>query len=105
MARKAPRAIKRSKNLGGCYCDVTASSFVDCLSAKVFQFRGTSYGEFIGDGKHAGRFAAAILLVESVANNSPYRKRSACCVRFAKHRQMANCSCSALPNRSTCKEL
>src|SRR4029077_20586291 len=58
------RVQRRLKNSLGYCCAVTGLFFGDCSNEKVFPLRGTSWGVFIGDGKHAEKFAAVISLAE-----------------------------------------
>src|SRR5262249_36314414 len=58
------RAKPRLRNSLGCCCAATALSFVDCSSEKVSPPPGTSWGEFIGDGKRAAKFEVVISLAE-----------------------------------------
>src|SRR5436190_18870184 len=54
----------RLKNSHGYCCAVMALFFGDCSNARVSPLRGTSWGAFIGDWKHAEKFAAVISLAE-----------------------------------------
>ena len=58
------RAKRRLKNSHGYCCAVTGLFFGDCSNERVSPLRGTSWGAFIGDGKHAEKFAAVISLAE-----------------------------------------
>src|SRR4029077_5964241 len=58
------RAKPPWRNSLACYCAATALCFADCSNERVSPLRGTSWGAFIGDGKHAEKFAAVISLVE-----------------------------------------
>src|SRR4029453_12341107 len=57
-------AKPRWKNSPEFCCDATALFFGDCSKERVSPSRGTSWGAFIGDGKHAEKFAAVISLAE-----------------------------------------
>src|SRR5258708_29660868 len=84
------RAKRRLENSHGYCCAVTGLFFGDCSNERVSPLRGTSWDAFIGDGKHAEKFAAVISLVEEAANNSRFRSRSVCCGRSARARQKAS---------------
>src|SRR5215470_13624192 len=84
------RARRRLKNSHRYCYGVTGLFFGVYWNERVFPLRGTSWDAFIGDQKHAEKFAADISLAESAANNSRCRKRSVCCDRPAKARQTAN---------------
>src|SRR5262245_3176726 len=58
------RAKPPWRNSLACYCAATASCFDDCSNERVSPLRGTTWGAFIGDGKHAEKFAAVISLAE-----------------------------------------
>src|SRR6185369_7522270 len=58
------RAKPRLKNSRESCCAVTGLFFGACSNERVFLLRGTSWGAFIGDRKHAEKFAADISLAE-----------------------------------------
>src|SRR5437867_12146924 len=92
MARRLLSETRPPQNLRErCYA-ATAWSFADCSSGRVSQSPGTNWGEFIAGGRHAARFAAAILWRGSAGDSLHCQKLLACCVPFERHWQQASLS-------------